>query len=64
MITAALPTYSLNAIRENKVTCPECGARQTAAVTNWEQRRQVEIVHVEFDCEHGRVVGTIKKGKR
>lgn len=63
-MTTALPTYSLYAVMDKRVTCPTCGARQVVATTNWEQRRQVEIVHVEFDCEHGRVVGTIKKGKR
>lgn len=62
MSTAALPSYTLNKIRANAITCPECGARQVSAVTSWDVR-QGHMVRVTFDCTCGRVIGRVAKGK-
>lgn len=49
--TAALPAYTLNAVRTGKTTCPECEARQVSAVTRWGIDTG-DVVTVKFDCSH------------
>jgi hypothetical protein len=64
-VSDTLPAYSLNAIRDNQVVCPHCGAKQVAAVTHWTLKDR-HTVTLSFDCQHGRVVARVKqaKGKR